>query len=90
MIELPELIKRLNDIVGTELGMDVILDHPLPVGSFDSLDYLELIIAIEEEFDVCVSDEEAEMLLAPTPETGVIPTWQLFAERLHSRILNQR
>lgn len=61
-----EVMKRLKEIVMDRL--DVEEDQIKPEASFvedlgaDSLDIVELIMGIEEEFDVEIPDEDAEKL----------------------------
>ena len=60
------LEERVKKIVAEKLSVD--LDEVIPEASFvddlgaDSLDLVELIMAMEEEFDIEISDEEAEKL----------------------------
>lgn len=60
------LEKRVKKIVAEKLSVD--LDEVIPEASFlddlgaDSLDLVELIMAMEEEFDIEISDEDAEKL----------------------------
>lgn len=59
-------VERLRQLVSDQLGVDVskmkseakIIDD---LGA-DSLDVVQLVMAIEETFDIEVSDEEAEVL----------------------------
>ncbi len=61
------LEKRVKDIIVEQL--DVEEEQVTPQASFiddlgaDSLDTVELIMAIEEEFDVEIPDEEAEKII---------------------------
>jgi len=58
--------KRIKEIIANQLGVDQ--EEVVPEASFvedlgaDSLDLVELIMAIEEEFGVEVPDEEAEKI----------------------------
>ncbi|MCP3987356.1 MAG: acyl carrier protein [bacterium] len=61
-----DLLARLSEIVSTQLGVDPkevvpearILDD---LGA-DSLDVVELVMALEETYDIIVPDEDAESL----------------------------
>ena len=61
-----ELLSRLKEIIVDRL--DVEEDQIVPEASFvedlgaDSLDIVELIMGIEEEFDIEIPDEDAEKL----------------------------
>ncbi len=58
---------KVKKIVVDKLSVD--LEEVIPEASFvddlgaDSLDLVELIMSMEEEFDIDISDEEAEKLL---------------------------
>ncbi len=58
---------KVKNIIADKLGVD--LDEIIPEASFaddlgaDSLDLVELIMSIEEEFDVEISDEDAEKMI---------------------------
>jgi len=58
---------KIKKIVAEKLSVD--LDEVVPDASFvddlgaDSLDLVELIMSMEEEFDIEISDEQAEKLL---------------------------
>jgi len=62
-----ELDARVIEIIAEQLGMD--RDEVTPDSSYvdslgaDSLDIVELIMALEEEFEIEVPDEAAEKLL---------------------------
>ena len=62
-----ELEKRLKDIVVERLGVRA--DKVVPTASFaedlkaDSLDLVELIMALEEEFGIDIPDDQAEKIL---------------------------
>jgi len=61
-----EILSRLKEII--EDRLDVEGDQIVPEASFvedlgaDSLDIVELIMGIEEEFDIEIPDEDAEKL----------------------------
>lgn len=61
------LEKRVKEIIVEQLGVED--EQVIPEASFiddlgaDSLDTVELIMAIEEEFDVEIPDEEAEKII---------------------------
>ncbi len=58
--------ERVKQIVAEQLGVDE--DQVTPGAAFmddlgaDSLDTVELVMALEEEFDVEISDEDAEKI----------------------------
>ena len=58
---------KIKKIVAEKLSVD--LDEVIPEASFvddlgaDSLDLVELIMSMEEEFDIEISDEQAEKLV---------------------------
>ncbi|GAB1486195.1 acyl carrier protein [Aminivibrio sp.] len=66
MNEKEEMLSRLKEIIIDRL--DVEEDQIVPEASFvedlgaDSLDIVELIFGIEEEFDIEIPDEDAEKL----------------------------
>jgi len=59
--------ERVKKIVAEQLGVD--LEDVTPEASFvddlgaDSLDTVELVMALEEEFDIEIPDEDAEKIL---------------------------
>lgn len=63
----PELETRLKNIIAEQLGVDQAAI--VPTASFtddlgaDSLDLVELIMSLEEEFGVEIPDEDAEKIL---------------------------
>jgi acyl carrier protein len=60
------IAERVKQIVAEQLGVDE--DQVVPEASFmddlgaDSLDTVELVMALEEEFDIEISDEDAEKI----------------------------
>ncbi len=58
--------KRVKEIIVEQLGVSE--DEAVPEASFiddlgaDSLDTVELVMALEEEFDIEIPDEEAEKI----------------------------
>ena len=66
MAKKDEVLARLKEIITDRL--DVEADQIVPEASFvedlgaDSLDLVELIMGIEEEFDIEIPDEDAEKL----------------------------
>ncbi len=62
-----EIIKKVKEITSEQLGVDE--SQITPEAKFiddlgaDSLDTVELVMALEEEFDIEISDEEAEKLI---------------------------
>ncbi|HAA90199.1 MAG TPA: acyl carrier protein [Peptococcaceae bacterium] len=60
------MFEKVKAIIAEQLGVDE--DEVTPETSFeelnaDSLDIVELIMAIEEEFDIEIPDEDAEKIL---------------------------
>jgi acyl carrier protein len=61
-----DIAKRVKEIVAEQLGVEEAL--VVPEASFmddlgaDSLDTVELVMALEEEFEVEISDEDAEKI----------------------------
>ncbi len=62
-----DLDKRIIEIIAEQLGMDISEVQPdstyIEDLGADSLDIVELIMAIEEEFEIEIPDEDAEKLL---------------------------
>ncbi len=67
---------KIKKIIAEKLGVD--LDEIIPKASFvddlgaDSLDLVELIMSMEEEFDIEISDEDAEKLLTVKDATEYV------------------
>lgn len=61
-----EILKKVQEIVVEQL--DVEIDRVTPEANFvndldaDSLDVVELVMALEESFEIEISDEEAEKI----------------------------
>jgi len=68
-IVMEEVEDKVKGIIAEQLGVE--LDSVTPAASFtedlgaDSLDAVELIMAIEEAFDIEIPDEEAETMTTP-------------------------
>jgi acyl carrier protein len=64
----PEMVERLKKIVAEQLGVDE--SKITPAARFtddlnaDSLDLVEMIMSLEEEFGVEIPDEDAEKIVA--------------------------
>jgi acyl carrier protein len=62
-----EVVDKIKSIIAEQLAVNI--DQVVPEASFvkdlgaDSLDIVELIMALEEEYDVEIPDEEAEKML---------------------------
>lgn len=69
---------RLKTIISEQLGVDE--DRVVPTASFaddldaDSLDLVELIMSIEEEFGVEIPDEEAEKIATVSDAMNYLET----------------
>lgn len=74
------LEKRVKEIIVEQLGVEE--EQVTPEASFiddlgaDSLDTVELIMAIEEEFDVEIPDEEAEKIITVKDAIGYVKLQQ--------------
>ena len=61
-----DIAKRVKEIVAEQLGVEA--SQVVPEASFmddlgaDSLDTVELVMALEEEFDIEIPDEDAEKI----------------------------
>ena len=66
MAQVQDIEARVKEIIVEQLGVDA--SEVTPQASFvndlgaDSLDTVELVMALEEEFDVEIPDEEAEKI----------------------------
>ncbi|NOY25981.1 MAG: acyl carrier protein [Oligoflexia bacterium] len=66
MADKEAIIKKLKDLVSQSLGVK--LEEISPDASFiddlgaDSLDIVELVVHIEDEFDIKIPDEDAEKI----------------------------
>lgn len=62
-----EILEKLTGIIVDQLG--VTIDQVKPEATFvedlaaDSLDIVELVMSIEEEFDIQIADEDAEHII---------------------------
>jgi len=62
------VVEKVKNIIADKLSVD--LDEVVPEATFaddlgaDSLDLVELIMSMEEEFDVEISDDDAEKLVS--------------------------
>ncbi|WP_322822848.1 acyl carrier protein [Chloroflexus sp.] len=76
----PEMEERLRKIIVDQLGVEP--KQVVPSASFtkalnaDSLDLVELIMSIEEEFGVEISDEEAEKIQTVADALNYLETHQ--------------
>lgn len=69
---------KVKKIIAEKLGVD--LSEVVPEASFvddlgaDSLDLVELIMSMEEEFDIDIADEDAEKMIAVKDAISYINT----------------
>ena len=74
----PEMVERLKKIVAEQLGVDE--SKIVPNARFtddlnaDSLDLVEMIMSLEEEFGVEIPDEDAEQILTVKDAIDYIDT----------------
>lgn len=60
-----DYFEKIKDIVADQLGVEkneIMMETSFEELNADSLDVVELIMALEEEFDIEISDEDAEKL----------------------------
>lgn len=60
-----DYFEKIKDIVADQLGVEkneITMETSFEELNADSLDVVELIMALEEEFDIEISDEDAEKL----------------------------
>ena len=82
-----EVEDKVKGIIAEQLGVE--LDTVVPGASFtedlgaDSLDAVELIMAIEEAFDIEIPDEEAETMTTPADCVTAIKAKVLDAQQLN-------
>ncbi|MGB9792351.1 MAG: acyl carrier protein [Thermacetogeniaceae bacterium] len=60
-----EIFEKVRNIISEQLGVDaeeITLETSFEDLNADSLDIVELIMALEEEFDIEIPDEDAEKL----------------------------
>jgi len=76
MLGKEQIASKVKEITGEQLGVDE--SQITPDAKFvddlgaDSLDTVELVMALEEEFDLEISDEEAEKLTTVSKVVGYI------------------
>jgi acyl carrier protein len=74
----PEMVERLKKIVAEQLGADE--SKIVPAARFtddlnaDSLDLVEMIMSLEEEFGVEIPDEDAEKIVSVQDAIDYIDT----------------
>ncbi len=67
MSEIEKIQEKVRKIIADKLSVD--LDEVIPEAAFvddlgaDSLDLVELIMSMEEEFDIEISDDDSEKML---------------------------
>ena len=75
------IFERVKEVIGEQLGIDdldsITLDTTFidDLGA-DSLDIVELIMALEEEFDMEIPEEEAEKITSVGDVVGYIESHQ--------------
>jgi acyl carrier protein len=59
------IFEKVQEIIVNQLGIDkneVALESDIDDLGADSLDFVEMLMAIEEEFDIEITDDEAEVI----------------------------
>jgi acyl carrier protein len=66
------LVKIIREKIAPNREVEISTGATLNELGLDSLDRVELIMTIEEEFRVCISDEDADAILTVGDAVGVI------------------
>lgn len=70
VINAPKTTERVNRVVAEQLGLEIAegMEHKLFIEDLgaDSLDTVELVMALEDELSIEISDDDAEPLLKGT------------------------
>jgi acyl carrier protein len=59
------IFEKVQEIIVNQLGIDkdeVTLESDIDDLGADSLDFVEILMAVEEEFDIEITDDEAEVI----------------------------
>jgi acyl carrier protein len=59
------ILEKVQEIIVNQLGIDkdeVALESDIDELGADSLDFVEMLMAIEEEFDIEITDDESEVI----------------------------
>jgi acyl carrier protein len=59
------IFEKVQEIIVNQLGIDkeeVTLESDIDDLGADSLDFVEMLMAVEEEFDIEITDDEAEAI----------------------------
>jgi acyl carrier protein len=59
------IFEKVQEIIVNQLGIDaeeVTLESDIDDLGADSLDFVEILMAVEEEFDIEITDDEAEAI----------------------------
>jgi acyl carrier protein len=66
------VLRIFSDVLGTESGPIELDSTPESIASWDSLQHLSVVLALEQEFSVQFAPEEIETLLTPGKVVEVI------------------